>query len=145
MRPACSRPRLLAYNRVVPLYSYVCLDCGAELEVLHRAGQERKTCGLDCRRKGPGAFGRGRVARSLAAPSVAAPGGREIRGVVADVRELMRQEGLRRLGGELTERDLDRLRDKGIGVFRRDGAGRWTSDGGAPSLPERLEPDEGER
>lgn len=129
----------------MPLYTYVCCDCGERLEILHRAGEERTTCGLDCRRQGPGAFGEGRVRKVVAAANISSGRPELSSASVGDLhREALRRKGLRKLGGELTERDLDRLRDKGIAVFRKDGGQRWAKDGGDPILPAMLSPEEGE-
>ena len=129
----------------MPLYTYVCDECGERLEILHPAGQRRTTCGLDCQRKGPGAFGTGEVRRVVTAVNVSS-GGPELNSAsIGDLhREALRRKGLRRLGGELTERDLDRLRDKGVSVFRREGANRWAGDGVDPLLPAILSPEEGD-
>jgi hypothetical protein len=117
----------------VPLYTYVCDDCGERLEILHATGQSRTTCGLDCQRKVVTA-----VHLSSGTPQLDSAS-------IGDLhREALRRKGLRRLGGELTEGDLDRLRDKGVSVFRRDGNQRWGKDGGDPMLPAMLSPDEGE-
>ena len=54
----------------MPLYSYHCTDCGADLEILHRIGAARQHCGLDCRRQGAGSFGQGAVVRVQEAPNL---------------------------------------------------------------------------
>ena len=129
----------------MPLYTYVCDDCGERLEILHATGQSRTTCGLDCQRKGPGAFGAGEVRKVVTAVHLSSGTPQLDSASIGDLhREALRRKGLRRLGGELTEGDLDRLRDKGVSVFRRDGNQRWGKDGGDPMLPAMLSPDEGE-
>jgi len=132
----------------VPLYTYLCDDCGASLEVLHGIGKTKELCGLDCRLQGAGAFGKGRIIQQLDAANVAAKP-KSLRPSAlsesfADVRrEALRQKGLRKLGGELSERDLDTLRDKGLTVYRKDGHQNWSKDGGDESAPTTINPDGG--
>lgn len=138
----------------MPLYNYECTTCGAELEILHGVGKTKTSCGLDCQRRDAGAFGRGRVRVVLSAANVATSsrGARQREELAAamktgtlpsfgDVkREALRQKGLRHLGGELTERDMDKLRDKGVAVYRKDGKDGWAKTGGAdvPNAPTKL-------
>jgi hypothetical protein len=137
----------------VPLYQYICDDCGALLDILHAADRPRERCGLDCRRQGEGAFGQGSVTRVPTAPNLATKSKGldskdpaallDAMASIGDVhREALRQKALRKLGGELTEKDLDRLRDKGVGVYRKDGAGRMGLDGRNGSLPKVLKADD---
>ncbi len=126
------------YNRAVPLYEYTCQDCGADLEILHAVGKPRTCCGLDCRLQGPGAFGKGEVRQRLSTPNLSTGATRPSLAEVG--REALRQKGLRKLGGELTEKDLDKLRDKGVAVYRRESQGRWDRTGGDDRAPTRLEP-----
>jgi len=129
----------------VPLYTYVCEDCGQRLEILHPKGRDRSTCGLDCRRQGPGAFGKGRVRRVVSAVNISSGRPALDQASIGDLhREALRRKGLKMLGGELTEQDLDRLRDKGIAVYRKDGDRTWAKDGGDPILPAMLGTGEGE-
>ncbi len=125
----------------MPLNEFVCEDCGARIERLHAVGKPPGTCGLDCRREGPGAFGKGQLRPVLAAPQIVTsrkgpagpmPSFGEVH------REAMRQKGLRKLGGELRERDLDTLRDKGMTVYRRDGSAGWAKDGGDSAAPDAI-------
>lgn len=129
----------------MPLYTYVCDDCGERLEILHAKDKNRSSCGLDCRRQGPGAFGAGRVRRVVAAANISSGKPALNEESIGDLhREALRRKGLRKLGGELTERDLDRLRDKGVAVYRKESGRRWTKDGGDPILPAMLSDGEGE-
>ncbi len=122
----------------MPLYSYECLDCGAHLEILHAVGKTKSTCGLDCRRTGEGAFGQGavRVQVSAANVSTGQPSFAEVQ------REALRQKALRKLGGPLTEADLNKLRDKGVAVYRKDGKDGWAHTGGGKNgeAPARIKP-----
>ncbi len=112
----------------MPLYTYLCETCGAELEILHGLGKTKTSCGLDCKRRDAGPFGKGTITLQLSAANVASPA---TEASFADVkREALRQKALRKLGGELTERDLDKLRDKGIAVYRKDGKDGWSNTGG---------------
>ncbi len=118
----------------MPLNEFLCRDCGARIEKLHPLGKPPKTCGLDCRRQGEGAFGSGVLEAVLAAPSLIT----KTRGTpdIGDVhREAMRKKALRRMGNELTESDLDKLRDGGMTVYRKDGHRSWTKDGGDAQAP----------
>jgi len=135
----------------MPLYSYDCEDCGAVLEILHPVGKSPPLCGLDCQLKGEGSFGRGRVRQALsaanlrvsrAAPSPSQPGADADSAELG--REAMRQEALSRMGGELTEADLNKLRDSGMTVYRRSGKQRWQKDGGASDAPREIRGDEGD-
>ena len=117
----------------MPLYTYRCLTCGAELEVLHRTDQLRTRCGLDCQLKGAGDFGKGEVDRVVAAPHVAVesrtiegPSPRELRRA-----EARRQAALARMGGGLSEAEIGKLKKGGLSVYRRDSDTTWRRDGGA--------------
>ena len=57
----------------MPLYSYLCNDCGASLEILHGIGKAKSLCGLDCRLQGAGAFGKGQISQQVDAPNVSTP------------------------------------------------------------------------
>ena len=123
----------------MPLYEYDCLDCGVRIEKLHGIGKVPKTCGLDCRRQGAGPFGAGVLRAVVAAPKVVTRSKVDTSAPIADAhREALRQKGLRRLGGELTEGDLDKLRDKGLTVYRKDGAKTWSRDGGDKASPATI-------
>jgi hypothetical protein len=124
----------------MPLNEFVCEDCGARIERLHAVGKPPGTCGLDCRREGPGAFGKGRLRAVLAAPKVVTgrTGSQNAAAIGEMHREAMRQKGLRRLGNELTERDLDKLRDGGLTVYRQDGREGWSKDGGDGAAPATI-------
>lgn len=128
----------------MPLYSYRCEDCGASLDILHAVGKTKEACGLDCRLQGEGTFGKGRVRQLLDAANVATrakSGDAAMQDSFADVRrEALRQKGLRKLGGELSEGDLDKLRDKGLTVYRKDGAASWSRDGGDEAAPATIRP-----
>ena len=129
----------------MPLYSYQCQDCGASLEILHGRGKKPDTCGLDCPLQGPGSFGKGKVVQLLDAANInptqksLSVSSKSLADSISNVhREALRQKGLRKLGGELTERDLDKLRDGGVTVYRRDGAQTWGKDGGDEAAPSQL-------
>lgn len=132
----------------MPLYTYECQDCGEQLEVLHAIGKARERCGLDCRRKGGGSFGSGRVEPKISAPNLKLSASRTagvLPGQDSDTSpalkaEALRQEALRRIGGEVTERELDKLRDSGMTVYRRSGEQRWEKDGGAIEAPPEISP-----
>ncbi len=135
----------------MPLYSYDCEDCGAVLEILHAVGRGPQLCGLDCQLKGEGSFGRGRVKQALSAANVSLSKGAPSPSQTSDTagsaelaREAMRQEALSRMGGELTEADLGKLRDSGMTVYRRSGKQRWEKDGGASDAPREIRGDEGD-
>jgi hypothetical protein len=126
----------------MPLNEFICEDCGQRIERLHKVGKLPGTCGLDCRRIGVGSFGKGQLRPVMAAPKVVTtrkspPGKLPSFGEVH--REAMRQKGLRKLGGELTERDLDKLRDKGLTVYRKDGREGWARDGGDDAAPASIQ------
>lgn len=126
----------------MPLNEFVCEDCGARIERLHPVGKAPTKCGLDCRRQGEGSFGSGTLRLVVAAPAIVtgsksgAPAALPSIGQVH--REAMRKKGLRRLGGELTEGDLDKLRDKGLTVYRKDGKRAWSKDGGDDAAPSEI-------
>lgn len=126
----------------MPLNEFLCEDCGARIERLHRVGALPGTCGLDCQRQGEGAFGKGTLRPVLAAPRIVT-GRKAASGPLPPIsevhREAMRQKGLRRLGGEVTERDLDTLRDKGLTVYRKDGRDGWSRDGGDDQAPASIQ------
>jgi hypothetical protein len=137
----------------MPLYTYQCTTCGADLEILHRVGRTRARCGLDCQRRDAGAFGRGEVQLVLAAANVATASrglrpGAALAAAAASgtlgqggdpAREALRQRALSHLGGDLTEGDLNRLRDKGVAVYRKDGRDGWShTGGGSGDAPKRL-------
>jgi len=137
----------------MPLYTYQCTTCGAELEILHGVGKTKTRCGLDCQRRDAGAFGKGDVTTVLTAAHVATSrrsgrAGDALSAATADgalggmsdpKREALRQKSLSHLGGELTEGDLDKLRDKGVAVYRKDGKDGWDKTGGPASAPAKLE------
>ena len=91
----------------MPLYTYNCDDCGASLEILHAVGQPKETCGLDCQLQGAGSFGKGRVVQQLESANVQigkkAARSKPQQAFSGFDREALRQEGLRRLGGESPE------------------------------------------
>ena len=125
----------------MPLNEFVCEDCGARIERLHRVGESPGSCGLDCRRQGEGSFGKGRLRPVLAAPRIVTSrktGAGPMPSIGEVHREAMRQKGLRKLGGELTERDLDKLRDGGLTVYRKDGRDGWSKDGGDEVAPASI-------
>ena len=133
----------------MPLYTYLCEDCGASLEILHGMGKTKEHCGLDCRLQGAGAFGKGKISKQIDAANVATktksgglnPG---LKGGAGSQREQLRQRGLEKLGGTLSEGDLDRLRDKGLTVYRKDGGQSWSKDGGDEAAPATIKPNKGE-
>jgi len=130
----------------MPLYTYDCEDCGAVLEILHGVGRVRERCGLDCQLKGQGSFGQGMVKQALSAPNLSLPSNtsrgassREEDALPAELRhEAMRREALSRMGGEVTEKELDKLRDSGMTVYRRSGSRRWEKDGGDGEAPREI-------
>jgi len=132
----------------MPLYSYQCEDCGAALEILHAIGKTPERCGLDCQRKGGGSFGNGRIQQCLSAPNLKlSSDAAESRSSAAEAdlspllkAEAMRQEALQRMGGEVTERELDKLRDSGMTVYRRSGDQRWEKESGATEAPSEINP-----
>ena len=133
----------------MPLYSYLCGDCGAALEILHKIGATKKHCGLDCKLQGAGAFGQGNVTQQIDAANVGTrPKGDPMQQVSAalagNTREALRQRGLERLGGTLSDGDLDTLRDKGLTVYRKDGKQSWAKDGGDHAAPDTIKPGRGE-
>jgi len=130
----------------MPLYTYDCEDCGAVLEILHPVGRVRERCGLDCQLKGQGSFGQGMVKQALSAPNLSlssnSSGGapsQEEAALPAELRlEAMRREALSRVGGEVTESELDKLRDSGMTVYRRSGSRRWEKDGSGSEGPREI-------
>jgi predicted nucleic acid-binding Zn ribbon protein len=133
----------------MPLYSYLCADCGAALEILHKMGATKERCGLDCQLQGAGAFGQGKVSQQIDAANVATrpkgSGSAQVSAALANnSREELRRRGLEQLGDTLSERDLNSLRDKGITVYRRDGEQSWSKDGGNKAAPDKIKPDDGD-
>ncbi len=129
----------------MPLYSYSCTDCGADLEILHRIGSDRQRCGLDCRRQGEGSFGQGAVVRVRQAPNLSTGSrGKEAGAGSETPREAMRREALRRVGGGVTEADLEKLQNRGIAVYRRQGEQKWAREGGPSEAPATIEPKDAE-
>jgi hypothetical protein len=135
----------------MPLYSYDCEDCGAVLEILHPVSRGPQLCGLDCQLRGEGSFGRGRVKQALSAANVSLSRGARSPSPASDTagsgeldREAMRKEALSRMGGELTEADMNKLRDSGMTVYRRSGKQRWEKDGGASDAPREIRGDKGD-
>ncbi len=132
----------------MPLYSYECEDCGASLEILHAIGKAPERCGLDCQRKGGGSFGRGRIQQCLSAPNLklsgsgTQPGHSDTESELSPFlkAEAIRQEALQRMGGEVTERELDKLRDSGMTIYRRSGEQRWEKESGAAEAPSEVSP-----
>ena len=128
----------------MPLYTYRCEDCDASLEILHAVGKTRATCGLDCRLQGPGTFGAGRIVQGIDAANVAtrskAADGTSPNAFADMRREALRHKALQRLGNEISEGELNTLRDKGITVYRKDGEQSWAKDGGDAQAPERIRP-----
>jgi predicted nucleic acid-binding Zn ribbon protein len=133
----------------MPLYSYLCADCGAALEILHKVGATKERCGLDCQLQGAGAFGKGKVSQQIDAANVASrpkgSGNAQVSAAGANnSQEELRRRGLEKLGGTLSERDLNSLRDKGITVYRKDGEQSWSKDGGDKAAPNRIKPGGGD-
>ncbi|MCP4500212.1 MAG: zinc ribbon domain-containing protein [Deltaproteobacteria bacterium] len=62
----------------MPLYEYECLDCGASIETLAKAGEEPKLCGFLCQ-PSPSVkqYGKGELVRKVSAAFV--PGGEKCR------------------------------------------------------------------
>jgi hypothetical protein len=123
----------------MPLYSYRCLDCDETIDVLHAVDAWRTRCGLDCKRKGAGEFGAGRVDRVLTAAAL----GRTVMpigegGTVASG-DAMRKAALDRVGGPPTERELGTLEKAGMTVYRKAGAGTWERAGSEDGpTPKRI-------
>ncbi len=126
----------------MPLYSYACETCGAHLDILHGVRVLRDTCGLACKRRDAGPFGKGRVRRVLTAANVVAS-----RSVpAADTQasptappEDLRAKALERLGGDrVTEAEIEKAKKGGLTVYRNTGAGTFVRDGGDSSLPKRI-------
>jgi len=138
----------------MPLYLYTCHDCGAELEVLHPIDKPVERCGLDCQRRDQGAFGKGSIKQLPSAPHIARaplgdskPTADPLAGALAPDpgRDAMREKALEQLGSDtVTEKDLDRLREGGMTVYRKSGQGRWEKDGGDAAAPGIIEPKGGE-
>lgn len=129
----------------MPLYSYLCADCGAVLEILHKMGATKDLCGLDCQLQGAGTFGKGKVSQQVDAANLATRGkgssNAQVSAALANnSREELRRRGLEKLGGTLSEGDLNSLRDKGITVYRKDGKQTWSKDGGDKAAPDRIKP-----
>ncbi len=123
----------------MPLYTYRCDTCGETLEILHRMDALRIRCGLDCKIRGSGAFGQGEVTRLVEVPNLSsAP---KTVGPSREVRraEARRQAALARMGGPVTEAELDKVRDAGLTVYRKESEGTWGRDGsGAAGSPEHI-------
>lgn len=115
----------------MPLYAYHCTDCGADFDALHKADALLVRCGLNCQRRDAGAFGHGAVERVLSAPAVRIDGG------ATAPSSRSGKDALERMGGPLSEAELDRARDGGLTVYRRDGA-LWSKDGGDAAMPTQL-------
>jgi len=134
----------------MPLYLYACRDCGEQLEVLHPVGRRVEQCGLDCKRRDAGAFGKGSVELLPSAPHIARkpltnPGEPSTDPLSAAMkpdpgREALRQRALEQLGSDVTEKELDRLRESGMTVYRKSGKRRWEKDGGDDAAPTVIEP-----
>jgi hypothetical protein len=126
----------------VPVYAYVCDTCGADLEILHAMGKDKASCGLACKRRDAGAFGKGTVHRVVTAANVVArrafPTGSDTRSTPTVPPEELRTKALERLGDKVTEKDLERARKGGLTVYRNSGAGTFVRDGGDKSLPKRI-------
>ncbi len=130
----------------MPLYPYLCEDCGATLDILHPVGRAPTHCGLDCQLKNEGSFGRGRVSQQLSTANLglsarkgSGPRSEEDTALSPEVlREAMRREALSRMGGEVTEAELDKLRDSGMTVYRKRGTQLWEKDGGSDEAPREI-------
>jgi len=132
----------------MPLYSYLCADCGEELELLHGMTESRSSCGLDCKRRDSGAFGKGSVRRLVTAANLGRTGKggdvsaeqliRDTMSMNPTQREALRDAARARMGGGLTEGDLDKLRDGGMAVYRNQGDGTMKRTGGDAELPDTL-------
>ena len=57
-------------------------------------------------------------------------------------RGALRERALRQLGDTLSEGELDKLRDRGMTVYRKETDRTWHKDGGDPSAPERIQGDD---
>jgi hypothetical protein len=127
----------------VPVYSYRCETCGADLELLHAIQAIRTNCGLACLRRDSGPFGKGRIARTMTAANVVARKARPGSGRDGDPTNL-RDRALERLGGDrITERDLQKARRGGLTVYRNEGDGTYVRDGGDPDLPSKIQKPKG--
>lgn len=132
----------------MPLYTYQCADCGEELELLHGMSESRSSCGLNCRRRDAGAFGKGSIHRVVTAANLGRMSKtgsvsaeqllRDSMSLAGHEREALRAKARERVGGELTERDLDKLRDGGMGVYRNQGDGTMKRTGGDDRMPDTL-------
>lgn len=126
----------------MPVYAYQCTTCGAALELLHGVGKDKSSCGLSCRRRDAGPFGKGDIERLLTAANVVAR--RAVptsSGSLPDPTvppEAMRQKALERLGDRITEGEIDKAKKGGLTVYRNAGAGTFVRDGGDRSLPKRI-------
>lgn len=113
----------------MPLYTYNCTTCGESLEILHRVDVLKTRCGLDCKLKAAGDFGKGQVDRAVDAPQIhvarKAPVSREVRRA-----EARRQAALARMGGGLSEAEISKLKKGGMSVYRRESDDSWQRDGG---------------
>ncbi|MBJ93284.1 MAG: hypothetical protein CMP23_02280 [Rickettsiales bacterium] len=132
----------------MPIYNYQCLDCQADLEILHPIGESPQRCGIDCQRRGGGSFGSGNIRPYLNAPNLklSRTTNSELKSQRRDAAsplleaQAMRAEALRRMGGDITERELDKLRDAGMTVYRKSGDQHWEKDGGAQEAPAEIKP-----
>lgn len=126
----------------MPLYTYRCVTCGETLEILHRIDQLKTRCGLDCKLRGAGTFGKGEVNKVVQAANVdvrtSQPQTRQERR-----REAKRQAALAQMGGPLSESEIAKLKKGGLTVYRKESEGRWERDGqggeGAPKTITRPE------
>jgi hypothetical protein len=141
----------------MPIYSYHCVDCGAEIEKLHGIGKTAELCGLDCQRRGAGSFGTGRLEPRIAAPQVIVGKGElqtggsgassvAMKDAIARAKlESLQQRARRKLGGDVSEKELDIAREHGMTVYRKSGRHEWTKDGGDEAAPKRLKVEDGDR
>ncbi|MCO4769646.1 MAG: hypothetical protein KDA24_06405 [Deltaproteobacteria bacterium] len=114
----------------MPLYTYRCNTCGSQLEILHRIDVLKTRCGLDCQRRDAGAFGKGEVERVIEAPRIQVHRDRPTKRQARRA-EARRQAALARMGGGLSESEIDKLKKGGLSVYRKESEGRWERDGGA--------------
>ena len=120
----------------MPVYAYLCDSCGAEIEILHAISATRTTCGLACRRRDSGPFGKGSIQRKITAAHVQA---RRSAPVTGSSGGSMRERALERLGGDtLSEREIAKAKKGGLTVYRREGDGTYQRDGGDASLPAQI-------
>ena len=126
----------------MPVYAYHCTTCGADIELLHGVGKDKSSCGLGCRRRDSGPFGKGVVERRVTAANVVAR--RAIPTSTANAvepsvpPEAMRRKALERLGDRITEGEIAKAKKGGLTVYRNAGAGTFVRDGGDRDLPKRI-------